>query len=273
MVQVSLSTERAVRVKDTTTQQNGRNATKGILLVDPSRLVREALAEMLQDHGLTVVAAAGGCSEAAQECQRNRPKVVIAATQFLDGDLVDLAALIENVDPHIAILVLGEGAPGDVELAIKAGASGYLGAEARAFELIESVQKIMDGSLMLAGVGRAFVPTTREVRPRSSPLFSEPSYERISPPFGITSREQEILSFLCIGWSNREIARRLGISENTVRTHVQNIRVKLNVRSRMEAALVAMRVGIRSAEWPFARTDLARRSGFVARGGVSSHAG
>lgn len=208
------------------------NGTSRVIVVHPSRIVREALARVLQAQGHSVIGTSRFCTEATEIYRAQAPDLVISGVAFPDGDVVDLAKSLRRTDPNVAILVVGEGGPEEFSVAVEAGASGYLGAETREAELAEAVEKVSKGALAMVGIENGSF---------RRPVIGQRRASRLSD---VTPREREILALVCLGHSNREIADRLVISEHTVRTHIQNIRTKLNVRSKMEAALVALRAGI-----------------------------
>ncbi len=113
--------------------------------------------------------------------------------------------------------------------AVRAGAIGYLLKDTRAPELCQAIHAAAAGKVQLAP--QAAARLLREVRAPESP---EP----------LTERETEVLRLLAQGLSNKEIAQRLVIGERTVKTHVSNVLAKLNVASRTQAAIHAIRIGL-----------------------------
>lgn len=209
------------------------------MIVHSLRLVRDALGVLAESQGLRVVSSIRLCGEAAIEYQVHKPDVVVAGVSFPDGDLVELAKLLRRLDPEVAILVVGEGTSGEFALSVQAGASAYLGADTRGSELSNAVSSVLAGSLFLAGVdGDRFFSQNGGSTGNGNGKGPSQVLPRVTP------RERELLALLCLGRSNREIAERLFISEHTVRTHIQNIRGKLNVHSKFEAALLALRAGV-----------------------------
>lgn len=215
-----------------TENQNGNCKASSILIVHSSRLMRDSLEYQLKADDFSV-AAVRSCTEAVEVSGRLHPALILTGTSFPDGDLLSLVRSLRTAAPAPIFLVIGDGRPEEFKMALDAGAAGYLGAEARIEELRDAVRSILTGGLIVAGVDRKMF-AFKENRP-SSHLSS------------ITPREREIIAYLCEGRSNREIGERLFISEHTVRTHVQNIRAKLNVRSKLEVALVALGMGISSS--------------------------
>jgi NarL family two-component system response regulator LiaR len=113
--------------------------------------------------------------------------------------------------------------------AIRAGALGYLLKDTKAEELIQAIKAASEGQVQLSP--QAAARLMREVRAPESPE-------------ALTERETEVLRLLAQGRSNKEIAHLLTIGEKTVKTHVSSILAKLNVSSRTQAALYAVRIGL-----------------------------
>jgi DNA-binding NarL/FixJ family response regulator len=113
--------------------------------------------------------------------------------------------------------------------AVRAGAIGYLLKDTQADELIRSIKAAANGQVQLSP--QAAARLVREVRAPDNPE-------------SLTERETDVLRLLAQGKANKEIARELFIGENTVKTHVSNILVKLGVQSRTQAALYARQIGL-----------------------------
>jgi DNA-binding NarL/FixJ family response regulator len=115
--------------------------------------------------------------------------------------------------------------------AVKAGAIGYLLKDTQSEELCRAIKAAAAGQVQLSP--QAAARLMREVRAPESPET-------------LTERETEVLRLLAHGLANKEIARQLSIGEKTVKTHVSNVLLKLNVRSRTQAALYAAQIGLTS---------------------------
>jgi DNA-binding NarL/FixJ family response regulator len=119
----------------------------------------------------------------------------------------------------------------DLLAAMKAGASGYVLKGAGASELVEVIRKVAAGEVYVAPA-LAWGLLREMSRPRTSPLDE------------LSAREREVLQLVAEGLSNQEVADRLGLAEKTIKHHMTNILGKLQVRSRVEAALLAYREGL-----------------------------
>jgi two-component system NarL family response regulator len=147
---------------------------------------------------------------------------------------IDAARLITELHPAVRVLMLtGSQDEDDLFAAIRAGASGYLLKEASTDEVAEAVRAVAHGQ---AFVSPAMTPALLAEFNALAVRADERDHER-----RLTSRELEILGLVTQGLSNKQIAARLVISQNTVKNHVRNILEKLRLRSRAEAAAFAVR--------------------------------
>lgn len=209
-----------------------------LLLVDEHILFREGLASLLEAQpDLKVVGQAGSMHEAIALTAKIVPDLVLMNITLPDGTGAEAirALLAERPQTKIVVLTLQEE---DDELfeAIRAGAVGYLSKQVCAAELFKTLQGVMRGEAGISGT------TARRILDE----FARLSPHRSDQTAILTSREIEVLRELVNGASNQAIAKRLVISENTVKNHVRNILVKLHFRSRREAAEYARRRGITS---------------------------
>ena len=123
----------------------------------------------------------------------------------------------------------------DLNAALRAGASGFLLKDAPAEQLVEAVKVIARGDAMLAPSITRFLIEEVAKRPAADPTVLAPGIA------DLTDRELEVLRLVAKGMNNRDAARELFISENTVKNHVRNILEKLQLHSRMEAVMYAVR--------------------------------
>jgi DNA-binding NarL/FixJ family response regulator len=209
----------------------------GVLIVDDHAVVRRgvrAYLEVLDD--LQVVAEAGNGQEAldkleAMAAHGELPDVVLIDLLMPKMDGAAATARITEWFPGVRVVVLTSfGEMERVHAALVNGASGYLLKDAEPLEVVAAIRAAVRGDVFLdPAVARRL---TQEI---------------VSPPTGIaalTTRERDVLVLVAQGRSNQEIADALVISERTARTHVSNVLRKLQLTSRTQAALVAVRQGL-----------------------------
>ena len=198
-----------------------------ILLVDDHPVVRKGLKALLDDEeGLEVVAQAAGVEEACAIFERSSPDVTLVDLRLPDGSGVDVIARIRKTHPQARFIVFTTyDADEDIYRAIEAGALGYLLKDTFGSELVETIQAV--------AAGRRKVPA----------WIAERLAERQVLP-SLTEREIEVLELIANGSSNKDVARFLGISEGTVKSHVVHILGKLDVDDRTAAVTTALARGL-----------------------------
>ena len=198
-----------------------------ILVVDDHFVVREGLRSLIRrEPGMIVIAEAVNGEEGVEMYERLQPHVVIIDLRMPVMGGVEATRAIRAKSPEARILVLTsfEGDE-DIHAAFDAGASGYLLKHSSGDQVVPAVHALMRGE--------TWVPPEVESR-----LAARQRGEILSP------REREIVRHLALGEANKEIGASIGISEQTVKSHVKNILGKLRVRDRTEAVTVALRRGI-----------------------------
>jgi two-component system, NarL family, response regulator LiaR len=206
----------------------------GVLIVDDHAVVREGLRTFLglQD-GIAVVGEAGDGEEAVRQAEALRPDVVLMDLVMPRLDGVGAMRELRRRLPATRVIVLTSFAEDQRLLpAIQAGAAGYLLKNVAPSELARAVRAAHAGEALLDTLVAA-----RLVEAIAQPA-GEPARERL------TAREQEVLGLIARGFSNKRIARELGIAEKTVKTHVGHVLAKLGVADRTQAAVHAVRAGL-----------------------------
>jgi two-component system NarL family response regulator len=196
------------------------------MLVDDHFVVRSGLAASLGlEDDIRVVAEAADADEALAAFSRHEPDVVIMDLQLGAGSGIEVTARLCKAHPQARILVFSSFARDeDVHRAIRAGALGYLQKAAPRDELLAAVRTVAQGKRFLpADIAQRLV--ARLDRP-------EPS-----------ARELDVLALIAKGRSNKEIATELGVSDETVKTHVSNVMQKLKAQDRAHAVTEAIRLG------------------------------
>ena len=210
-----------------------------VLIVDDHTIVRKGIRALLAEiEGMEVVGEADNGQEAVTQADRLRPDVILMDLAMPKMDGIEATRQIKASQPESRILVMTSFAADDkVFPAIKAGALGYLLKESAPEDLVQAIHLIHRGESSLH-------PTiARKVLQE----ITHPS-DRPPTPNPLTEREAEVLRLVAQGLSNQDIARKLNISDPTVRTHVSNIMSKLHLATRIQAALYALRKGLVSLD-------------------------
>ncbi|MEM8535545.1 MAG: response regulator transcription factor [Chloroflexota bacterium] len=203
-----------------------------ILIVDDHNIARQglrAIIRILPD--MEVVGEACNGEEAIEATIQSRPDIILMDLVMPIADGVHAIASIKSIVPHMPIIVLTTFAEADQVLrAIQAGAEGYILKDVEVAELAQAIRTVHNGQPYL------HPEATRHLLLATS----QPSQSSDH----LTQREQEVLTALALGHTNRQIADALHIAEKTVSVHVSNILSKLGLSSRTQAALYAARMGI-----------------------------
>jgi two-component system NarL family response regulator len=208
-----------------------------VLLVDEHALFREGLGLALA--GIDDIDVAGEAVDGDDALARSvdlRPDVVVMDVRMPEGSGAGAIARIRAAQPDTAVLVLtGSQDEDDLVDALRSGATGYLLKDASVEEVADAIRAVARGRgaispTMTAKVLVLFRRLTDGLRPR------------------LTDRELDVLRLVVKGLPNREIAGELFISQNTVKNHVRNILDKLRVRSKTEAATLAVRERLLDAQ-------------------------
>jgi two-component system nitrate/nitrite response regulator NarL len=203
-----------------------------IVLVDDHTLFRKGLAELLESQGaVNVSAITGNPAEVSDLLREKRPDVLILDLNIggTDGIQVMQALRAEGHDLPVLILTVSE-AEEDMARALRNGAKGYLLKSMEPDEVVEAVIRAARGETVVAPGMTAKLVRMLDNKGNSATSLLE----------SLTQREREILSHLAKGESNKAIARQLDISYDTVKLHVRHILAKLNLSSRVEAAVFAV---------------------------------
>ena len=223
-----------------TLDENERGEPDGtrVLLVDDHDLFRTGLRNLLEEEGVEVVAEAGTGMEAIALVREHAPEVVVMDLNMPGISGVEATRQITSIAPLTRVLVLTiSDQDGDVIDAIMAGACGYLLKDA-------SIQELLRG-IRAAAVGESLISphVASKVLQRVRASSSQPEIEQTIRS-ELSEREIEVLKLIANGKENAEIAAELHISPKTVKNHISNILMKLQIENRIQAAVFAVRSGI-----------------------------
>jgi two-component system, NarL family, response regulator DevR len=205
-----------------------------VLIVDDHEMVREGLMSMLRSEpDFEVVGQTGHGEEVADLVATSRPDVLLLDARLPDISGVEVCRRLTRDYPAVAVIILTTYT--DVELVeecLSAGARGYVVKDVERFSLKESIRAVSRGQAVLAPqVAGHLIDRMKKGQPEEK------------RPAGLSASQVAILRLISRGHSNREIAAHVHLSENTVKTHVQEIFRKLGVRNRVEAAILAGKSG------------------------------
>jgi DNA-binding NarL/FixJ family response regulator len=212
----------------------------GIVVADDHEVVRRGFAAMLGTQpDFNVLGTAGDGAEALQACRELRPDVVLMDIRMpgTDGIEATRQLTLDSRAPRVLILTTFD-LDEYVFDALRAGASGFLLKEATAGQLYDAVRVIAAGDALLApGVTRRLISEFARIPPPAA--LPQPSSLA-----ALTPRETEVLRRVAEGLSNTEIAVRLTVTEDTVKTHVSRLLAKLGLRDRVQAVVTAYESGL-----------------------------
>lgn len=209
-----------------------------VLLIDDHALVRKGLEQLLESRGIEVVAAVGTGSEGIACARELAPDIVLLDIKMPDMNGLETLLQLRAQGLEVPVLMLTMSRDeADLQAALRGGAQGYLLKDMDPEDLVPALQDAMKGNNVVAkeliGSLTRIVQGQPKKDLRPGTLLSD-----------LTPREQEILRHLAEGQSNKGIARALDITDGTVKLHVKSILRKLGVRSRVEAAVIAVEHGL-----------------------------
>ncbi|RSN45385.1 DNA-binding response regulator [Streptomyces sp. WAC 04229] len=211
-----------------------------VLIADDQQMVRQGFTVLLNTQpDIEVIGQAVDGLDAVAKVAEQAPDVVLMDIRMPELGGIEATRLITGATPEIRVLVLTTFDLDEyVYEALRAGASGFLLKDASADQLAEAVRVVASGDALLApGITRRLIAEFSRLgdRPRA------PLKARVGE---LTERETEVLALIAQGLSNAEIAQRLVVAEQTVKTHVGRILVKLGLRDRTQAAVFAYESGL-----------------------------
>jgi two-component system, NarL family, nitrate/nitrite response regulator NarL len=213
-----------------------------VLIIDDHTLFREGLEGLLTRREIDVIASVGDGEQGIRLAQELNPDIVLLDMRMPDINGLGVLARLNESGMTMPISMLTTSTEErDLVEALRNGAKGYLLKDMEPDSLVVALRDIVNGKTIVA-------PTLAPVLAKVVQGNSPNSDDNDSPFEDLTPRETEILGLLAEGQSNKVIARNLGISDGTVKLHVKAILRKLNVHSRVEAAVLAVEHGMRESQ-------------------------
>jgi NarL family two-component system response regulator LiaR len=214
-----------------------------VLIVDDHAVVRQGLRMFIEMQGdMEILGEASNGNEAVEMSARLNPDVILLDLLMPEMDGVEATRRILEINPQARVLILTSfGEDDKVFPAIRAGAQGYLLKDVQPFDLVQAIRETHQGKAQLhpdvaRRLMRAVSDDTIDQKPKGTSSPKEVD--------SLTDREREVLDLIAQGFSNREIAEQMVISEKTVKTHVSNLLDKLGLDDRTRAAIWALKHGL-----------------------------
>jgi DNA-binding NarL/FixJ family response regulator len=211
-----------------------------VLLVDDQAIVREGLRAMLGlEPDISVVGEAADGAQALQCIAALAPDVVLMDVRMHGMDGLTALEQVKHIAPRVSVIMLTLYDDPDYLLrAVAAGAAGYILKDASREELVQAVRIIKEGGAIITP---SMLPQLLRKMSQMMRKSAVPAHEAMEK---LSERELEVLRLMVEGKTNQEIAEKLIVSPTTVKTHVQNILIKLDVSDRTQAAVYAVRSGL-----------------------------
>ncbi|MFF5924237.1 response regulator [Streptomyces flavochromogenes] len=214
-----------------------------VFLVDDHEVVRRGLRDLIDDEpDMEVVGEAASAEQALTRGPALRPDVAVLDVRLPDGDGISVCRELRSRMPDVACLMLTSFDDEDALLdAIMAGAAGYVLKQIKGSDLVAAVRTVATGQSMLDPA-----TTARLMHSLRDPEGAKPPEdERLAV---LSDRERSVLELIGEGLTNRQIAKRLYLSEKTVKNHISRLLAKLGVERRVQAAVIAAQVHEHDAE-------------------------
>lgn len=208
-----------------------------VQLIDDHTLFRLGLKNLLERSGIEVIAAASTGQEGLDMVQETKPDVILLDMRMPDMDGLEVLKKLRDAGVTAPISMLTtSNEERDLVESLRSGAQGYLLKDMDPEDLVAALHNIVKGETVVAP--QLAGTLARALQGKSDEI------EKKTPLSSLTPRELEIIEHLAIGQSNKVIARELGITDGTVKLHVKAILRKLQVSSRVEAAVIAVEQGL-----------------------------
>ncbi|MER5194124.1 response regulator [Streptomyces sp. NPDC002755] len=205
-----------------------------VFLLDDHEVVRRGLADLLDSEpDISVIGDAGTVDHALARGPALRPDVAVLDVRLPDGDGISVCRELRSQMPELACLMLTSFDDEEALLdAIMAGASGYVLKQIKGSDLVSAVRTVASGQSMLDPATTARLMRSLRADPAETPTVP-------SELASLSPRERDILALIGDGLTNREIGKKLYLSEKTVKNHISRLLAKLGVQRRVQAAVLA----------------------------------
>ena len=211
-----------------------------VLIMDDHAVLRAGLKMMLNaEDDMTVVGDTASASSALDLLQTQRPDVVLLDISMPDVNGLEILKEMKRLAPasHFLILTMHND-EGYLRIALSSGASGYVLKQAANNELLSAIRVVSQGGTYLHADHRGIFFESERVKDAPASPETHEGYERLSP------REKEILKLIVMGYTNRQAAEELFLSEKTIETYKSRLMSKLGLHSRVELVRYAIQVGL-----------------------------
>ena len=209
-----------------------------IAIVDDHQLVREGVRAMLADDpDFQIVGERDSAEDIADFVSETRPDIVLLDARLPGFSGPEACRILGITHPDVRVIILTVYFDDElVEESIRAGARGYVIKDVERFDLKQSIRAVYRGEAVVSpAIAQRLMDRVRGDANSTAGAANIPV---------LNERQTQILRLISEGYSNKEIAKRVHLSENTVKSHVQDIFAKLDVRNRVEAAITAARQGL-----------------------------
>lgn len=209
-----------------------------VLTIDDHILFRRCMVDFLSiQEDIIVVGEAAAPDAALVMVNELKPDIALVDIDLGGKDGLTLARDILQSCPNVAIVILSASQhENQMVRAIQIGAKGYLVKDIEPEDLLVALRQVMDGELVF--------PCSFLVRQIRNQLTGHRSPATSSEEGGLTQREREVLQLVSSGLTDKQVARRLSISENTIKNHMKHIRNKLGATNRVQAIILGIQLGV-----------------------------
>lgn len=214
------------------------HSKKRVVIADDHPLVVEAIGQVFKDEGeFEVIGTAASGAQVAPLVARTNPDLVLLDLQMPVLDGLSCLALLREKHPHVKVVVFsGSEHREQIELALSTGAAAYIAKSINPLDIPAMLRQALAGNVYYS-TPRVDATTVTQLRQKGE-------RQQAREETGLTTRELEILTAVSQGLSNREVGKKLFLSDQTVKFHLHNIYGKLGVSNRTEAAGVAHQLGL-----------------------------